>query len=96
MHVSFNPLAERELNEAAAYYERAQVGLGADFLSEVERVVLASAESPEAGLVLTGRVRRRLCRRFPYAILYRAAPDELRVLAVMNLNRRPSYWHGRT
>ena len=95
MRVSFNALAERELNEAAAYYERAQAGLGADFISEVERVVQAAAEFPEAGLTLTGRVRRRLCRRFPYALLYRATPDELRVLAVMNLNRRPSYWYGR-
>ena len=95
MRVSFNALAERELNEAAAYYERAQAGLGADFISEVERVVQAAAEFPEAGLILTGHVRRRLCRRFPYALLYTATTDELRVLAVMNLNRRPSYWYGR-
>src|SRR5712691_11966073 len=43
-----------------------------------------------------GAVRRRLCQRFPYGLLYTIAGNELRVLAVMNLRRRPGYWGGRT
>jgi hypothetical protein len=45
--------------------------------------------------VLRGEVRRRLLRRFPYALLYKIKPDSIRILAVMNLRRRPSYWLGR-
>jgi hypothetical protein len=37
MQISFNPLAERELNEAAQYYEVESPDLGAAFLTEVER-----------------------------------------------------------
>jgi hypothetical protein len=30
--------------------------------------------------------------RFPYAILYRIASDEVQIVAVMHLHRRPGYW----
>ncbi len=50
---------------------------------------------PEAGPVILGAVHRRLVRRFPYGILYSIKPDGVRILAVMNLKRRPAYWIGR-
>jgi toxin ParE1/3/4 len=50
---------------------------------------------PEAGPVVLDSVRRQLCRRFPYALLYSVNDGELRILAVMNLRRRPGYWVGR-
>jgi len=93
--VSFHPLAERELNDAAQYYEMESTGLGAAFLGEVERCCVAIAEHPEAGRAIRGPVRRRLIARFPYAILYTLRPDVVRVVAVMNLKRRPGYWVGR-
>jgi hypothetical protein len=36
-----------------------------------------------------GSIRRRIVRRFPYAILYTTRPGVVRVLAVINLKRRP-------
>jgi toxin ParE1/3/4 len=96
VNVSFHPLAERELNDAAQYYESNGAGLGAAFLTEVQRCCDGIVEYPRAGLVMTGSVRRRLIRRFPYALLYRIREDQVRILAVMNLKRRPGYWVGRT
>jgi plasmid stabilization system protein ParE len=93
--VSFNPLAERELNDAAQYYELESQGLGAAFLSEIERCCASIVDHPEAGRVIRGAVRRRLVPRFPYAILYTLRPDAVRIVAVMNLKRRPGYWVGR-
>jgi toxin ParE1/3/4 len=43
-----------------------------------------------------GAIRRRLLRPFPYAILYTVRNDMVRILAVMNLKRRPGYWIGRS
>lgn len=37
-------------------------------------------------------MRRRLVRRFPYAVLYSISPDLIRILAVMHSRRRPMYW----
>ena len=92
---SFHRLAERELNEAAQYYDSECLGLGAAFLNEVERCVRDVLDHPEAGSVLVGAVRRRLIRRFPYAVLYSMKPTGIRILAVMNLRRRPMYCVGR-
>ena len=96
MRVTFNELAERELNDAAQYYEYEQPGLGGAFIAEVRRCTEALTEHPESGSVVLGAVRRRLCQRFPYGLLYTVAGSELRILAVMNLKRRPAYWVGRT
>ena len=91
----FHRLAERELNEASQYYELECPGLGFSLLGEVERCLRLMVEHPEAGHVLRGSVRRRLLRRFPFALLYRITAGGIRVLAVMNLRRRPNYWVGR-
>ncbi len=63
--VSFHPLAEQELNEAASYYEAASPGLGATFLDEVERAVNQILEHPESAPLVNRLVRRKLVRRFP-------------------------------
>lgn len=96
MVVSFHDLAKLELNEAAEYYESESAGLGQAFITEVERSADEIVRYPEAGLVMRGSIRRRLIRRFPYALLYRVKPTEIRILAVMNLKRRPAYWVGRS
>ncbi len=59
----FHRLADRELNEAAQYYELESPGLGSSFLQEVDRCLQSIEEHPEAGVILRGSVRRRLLRR---------------------------------
>ena len=88
----FHRLAEYELNEAAKYYDLEDPGLGAAFLVEINRCLQAIQAAPEAGTILRGTARRRLLRRFPYALLYKIKPNGIRILAVMNLRRRPNYW----
>ena len=88
-------MAERELDEAVAYYNAERLGLGAAFLKEIQRCVQSILDNPGAAPVAEGHVRRRLTRRFPYAVLYSIRPVEIRVLAVMHLKRRPMYWLGR-
>ena len=89
--VSYHRLARREVNESAQFYNSESPGLGSAFLDEVERCTRAIVDYPEAGSLILGSVRRR----FFYAILYTIKQNGLRVLAVMNLKRRPMYWVGR-
>jgi plasmid stabilization system protein ParE len=91
----FHRLAERELTDAAEYFEHESAGLGAAFLAEIERCVADITAFPQAGHEVAASVRRRLVRRFPYAVLYSVKPDHIRVLAIMNMRRRPTYWVGR-
>jgi len=95
VHASFNELAERELNDATQYYERERTGLGSAFIAEVESATAMILDHPEASPTVLGDIRRRLCHRFPYGLLYSIKGEEIRILAVMNLRRRPGYWAGR-
>src|SRR3970040_153315 len=80
MPVSFHDLAKLELNEAAEYYDSESAGLGQAFINEVERCTAGIVRCPDAGLVMRGSIRRRLIRRFPYGLLYRVTPTEIRIL----------------
>ena len=93
--VVYHALAELELNDAAQYYEHECQGLGAAFLTEVQRCSDSIVDHPEAGTAIRAGIRRRLVTRFPYAVLYTVKSQEIRILAVMNLRRRPFYWVDR-
>ena len=47
--LEFHRLAERELNEAAQYYDTEEPGLGSSFLQEVARCLQSIPAHPEAG-----------------------------------------------
>ena len=87
--------AEREMAQAAQYYNSRVPNLGTEFLHEVKKAVKRLEADPEAAQKVRGDVRRRLIRRFPFGILYRVDPEEIVILAVMHLGRHPDYWHGR-
>lgn len=93
--VVFLPDAEQEMLQAAVYYESQSSGLGIDYLSEVERDVQAIKESPMTWPIVEGELRRRLVRRFPFGILYRIDPEEIVIIAVAHLRRKPGYWRER-
>lgn len=80
---------------AAQYYQNQSVGLGAEFLAEVERTVAAIVVHPKAAPKVKKEIRRRLLKRFPFGILYVATADEIVIIAVMHLRRSPGYWQER-
>lgn len=94
MNCSFHPDARSELDEAVAWYDR-QAGLGLDFACEVQAVIDRIAQWPEAWPILDPPVRRCQTDRFPYGIVYVRREQEILVLAVMHLSRRPDCWQGR-
>jgi plasmid stabilization system protein ParE len=93
--VRFLPQAEDELDDAVAYYNEAAPGLGVEFALEVREGMRRIAGFPEAWPRLGPRVRRYRLRRFPYGIANAAPPQEIAVVAVMHLHRRPGYWKQR-
>ncbi len=95
MRLIHHPDAEAELIEAAQFYERKAPGLGAQFLDSVDAGVLVLQQDPQRWRILETDVRRYLISRFPYAIYYRALPDEIRILAFKHHSRHPEYWRYR-
>jgi plasmid stabilization system protein ParE len=87
--------AENEMLEAASYYESKANNLGRSYISEVERSKNIIAQTPELYPIKKYDIRHCIVRRFPYAILYKNDPDEIIVIAVMHLRRKPDYWVDR-
>jgi len=94
--IKFHSEATKEFFEAAEYYEDQVVGLGDDFIDEVEKVLDVIEQQPVSGTKITKTERRFLVSRFPYGIIYSAEDDLITIFAVMNLKRKPGYWKSRT
>jgi plasmid stabilization system protein ParE len=93
--VGFHPAAATELDETAAFYERHVVGLGEEFIAEVERVCTILGERPRIGARYDSLHRRVLLRRFPFSLIYRTDDSRLTVIAVAHMKRLPRYWQNR-
>lgn len=88
---SFHPMAEIEMNEASEFYDTREMGLGAAFIDEVERVVNSIRQNPESAPLILKTVRSKILWRFPYSLMYSIKPDAIRILAIASQKRRPFY-----
>jgi len=95
VRVRFLEVAQWELDEAVEFYNAEVAGLGDAFLVEVLSTIDRIRRFPEVWHPLSGQTRRCQLRRFPYGLIYTAEGDELLILAVANLHRRPGYWRDR-
>ena len=68
--VNIQPRAEAEADEAAAWYEAEQPGLGIEFLLELDAAIERAAETPLAYAPVFLEARRVLTRRFPFAVYF--------------------------
>lgn len=92
------PLASQELTEAVGWYESKRSGLGAELLDEVAKAICQLEANPNSGspMFADQKTRRILVPRFPYQLVYRLRPNEIVVVALAHLKRRPGYWKNRT
>jgi len=89
--------AQKEMEEAASWYEEKRIGLGDDFLDMVDKTFVEIARTPGAfGFFSNTEFRKRSTKRFPYLIIYREREDDIWVVAVAHTKRKPRYWLNRT
>ncbi|HJZ82287.1 MAG TPA: type II toxin-antitoxin system RelE/ParE family toxin [Pyrinomonadaceae bacterium] len=82
--------AELDFAGAQVWYESQQSGLGAEFRTEVSRVIDRLVETPLIYQKAHRDVRRAIVRRFPYLIWYRVTGEMVIVLACTYAGRDPS------
>lgn len=87
--------ADRDLAEAALWYELHGNGLGFQFLDEVLRVLATIAEHPFINPIMWRETRRALMNRFPFGIYFRKSGGMIVVVAVMHGSRHPRNWMKR-
>ena len=92
--------AAAEFAEAAQWYEEQSPGVGGKFLEAIEHALRRIEARPEVGSLLS-RATRRTARRmlvgsFPYQVIYHLRDNEIVVVAIAHLKRRPGYWERRS
>jgi toxin ParE1/3/4 len=97
--LEFAPETERDVAEAADWYETRQSGLGIQFIEEIVWTWDALAENPLLNCRRhpTRNIRWRYPARFPYRIIYEV--DEVnrivKVAAVIHAARHDQHWQKR-
>ena len=95
MTFQYHPEAAKELTSSIRYYEDKSVGLGAEFLDEIEEAIAQALAHPQSGSLLTKQDRRILLDRFPYEIIYDVSENIITITAVKHMKRKPGYWESR-
>ena len=93
MRHAIHPEADAEFADAVRYY--AEIGLGVRFYREMERLIREVCVYPERFRMFDPPARRHFSAQFPYAIIYLAKPDQVWIVAIMHMKRKPGYWRER-
>ncbi len=92
MKIIITKLAQKEFNDAKAFYEIEQSGLGARFEKVIKQALLRIKQFPTTWPFERGEVRRHLVHKFPYKILYSIQKGQIVILAFSHFHRNPDYW----
>lgn len=87
--VIVRPEAEEDLKGAFSWYEDNRIGLGYDFLLQVDAGINFINRNPEIHPIEYKGTRKHLIKRFPYKIIYLVEAEKIIVLAVLHGKRRP-------
>jgi plasmid stabilization system protein ParE len=63
--------AQAEFDEAFDWYDAQRVGLGSEFVAEVQKVFDRIAANPLMHQTVFADIRKGVVRRFPFSVLYR-------------------------
>lgn len=95
MKFDYHPESAIELVRIIEFYEDKTIGLGLDFLDEVEQVLEQIRKHPDSGYKKDEKVQRVLTKRFPFEIIYRVFEDKITIIAIKHTKRKPGYWEKR-
>ncbi|HEX5105980.1 MAG TPA: type II toxin-antitoxin system RelE/ParE family toxin [Pirellulaceae bacterium] len=88
--------AEAELDDAIAWYNRRDPGIGLELEDEVRAAISRIEQNPGIGARYRNTdYRFYRVKRFPYLIYYMEVPDKVWVTAIAHGSRRPNYWRKR-
>ena len=96
LNLIFHPDIEHEVKASYEWYQNQAVGLGDDYLNELETAYQAIVELPDTWPKFQNNLRRFLLSKFPFSVIYQFNQETVFVVAVMHNSRKPGYWRERT
>jgi plasmid stabilization system protein ParE len=91
----FHPDIASEIKASYTWYQEQAVGLGDDFIAELESAYEAITELPKTWPKFQRGFRRYLLTRFPFSVIYKDTNESIFVVSVMHNSRKPGYWVSR-
>lgn len=88
--------AEKDLYEAASWYENRNNSLGMDFLDAVSSTFAKISTNPNQFPAVLRGTHRALLAKFPYGVFFIVRGSVVDVVAVFHASRNPSVWRVRT
>ncbi|MFW5712540.1 MAG: type II toxin-antitoxin system RelE/ParE family toxin [Spirochaetia bacterium] len=92
MKVFFSYYARKEFEDALAYYELQNPGLGEQFKGEVKRGISRIVAFPRGWPIECSEIRKCFLVRFPFKLLYSIEENHIFIIALAHLHREPNYW----
>jgi hypothetical protein len=90
--ILYHPLFDRDVIEAAEWYDDRAGGLGDAFVANVAQAVNAVIANPERFGKVSSDLRYFSVKRFPYLVLFDYNDDELLLLGVLHTARSIQKW----
>ena len=94
--IAFSRAASAEFIEATAWYDSKRLGLGLEFIAEIDRCISLASINPLQFAIVKEDIRRVVANRFPYSVYFREVKSRIVVLAVFHCSRDPSIWKSRS
>ena len=92
MNIEISEFAQKELEDAVLFYELESHGLGIRFKEEIRKTIDRIQKYPTSWPFERGEVRKCFLPKFPYKILYSNQGQNIIILAIAHLHRKPGYW----
>ncbi len=92
--------AALELEEAAAWYETEQSGLGSRFITAFENAIKLLGEqdppvTPAGGNAGKQGAKKLILHKFPFSLIVYELEQSIVVVALAHHSRKPGYWRSR-
>lgn len=100
MEIEIGKEAAAELEEAAAWYEQEQAGLGFGLVNAFENAVRLLREpnpplTPVLGEAASLGAKKLILHRFPFSLVIVQSRQKIIIVALAHHARRPGYWTER-
>jgi plasmid stabilization system protein ParE len=87
--------ADRDIREAAEWYENQRQGLGHSFLDEILATLDVLAQQALAYPILHEKTRRVIVKKFPFGIYDTVRGQTAIIVAAVHMSRNPKVWKER-
>lgn len=95
MRLRVHALADVDYEDAYRWYSAERPELAEDFSAVIEAGIETILEAPHRWPEAGEGARRYRLARFPYGLVYQVRDDEVFLVSIAHVRRRPGFWSDR-